>query len=175
MEQKQEIRRILLGNIVRTEDDSLAAAEPGQRLLFQGVRNGWGSARLFGVMQRVRRYVRKDKTNEMSAARSIFRNMGRKVCLKTAPEKEACLCCSLMSAPVLLVAELEKEELRISAFAGRNLLSPISCMWLLNRFEKALPKDTNRVKEAPKKPSVRRKKTAKDKAQKKDEKPRKKS
>ena len=45
--QTREIRQILLGRTVWTQDGCLEALQKGQRMRFQGMGNGWGACLLY--------------------------------------------------------------------------------------------------------------------------------
>ena len=50
--QTREIRQILLGRTVWTQDGCLEALQKGQRMRFQGMGNGWGALHFLGIARR---------------------------------------------------------------------------------------------------------------------------
>ena len=52
--QTREIRQILLGRTVWTQDGCLEALQKGQRMRFQGMGNGWGALHFLGIASRER-------------------------------------------------------------------------------------------------------------------------
>lgn len=160
----QEIREILLGHIVQQENGRLASAEAGKRQVFQGVRNGWGSVRIFGIGHKTWLYTHPEDAGA-EEARTAFLHVGRAIDLISLPDIPCCLCVSGMLTPVLLVAEhCEGEEdrqidnageqnvdeqgigqLKITAYSGRSPLLILRRLWLLRKTEKYLPESFVRV------------------------------
>lgn len=143
-----EIRRALLGHTTQQEDGTLAVVQPGQKVIFQGVRNGWGSVRLFGVGRNMRRYAGASE-EAMEQAKEAFRHVGRAITLSNLPEGKACLCRLPFGAPVLLTAQWREGELEIAAYAGRSPIAPLRRLWLLKRMERYLPPAFTRVEVKP--------------------------
>ena len=136
--QTREIRQILLGRTMWTQDGCLEALQKGQRMRFQGMGNGWGALHFLGIARRERTYQLPANTPAKLAA-ELLNRMGRPVRLAEQPKVSACLCRYLMSAPVLLTAEREGNQLRVSAFTAKGALSALTCLRALNTFEKGLP------------------------------------
>lgn len=136
--QTREIRQILLGRTVWTQDGYLEALQKGQRMRFQGMANGWGAVHFLGIARRERTYQLPVNAPEKLPAELLYR-MGRAVRLTEQPKVSACLCRHLMSAPILLTAEREGNQLRISVFTAKGALSALACLRALNTFEKGLP------------------------------------
>lgn len=143
-----EIRRALLGHTVPQEDGTLAVVQPGQQRIFQGVRNGWGAVRLFGV-GRTRRLYAGTSEEAMEQAKEAFRHVGRAIALNNLPEGKACLCRVPGGAPVLLTAELGERGLEIDAYAGRSPIAPLRRLWLLRGVERQLPPSLTRIEAEP--------------------------
>ena len=156
----KEIRRILLGQLTWTEDGRLAAAQSGQRMRFQGLVNGWGAVRFLGVTHRERKYQLADKASAKEA-RNILTQMGQAVELKETPKASACLCRFFMMAPVLVTVETAGTQLQVTAFTGRDPLSPMLCRRALDGFEKGLPETAVLVMEEKPKQTPRRTKSGK--------------
>ena len=144
--QTREIRQILLGRTVWTQDGCLEALQKGQRMRFQGMGNGWGALHFLGIARRVRTYQLPVNAPEKLPAELLYR-MGRAVRLAEQPKVSACLCPHLMSAPVLLTAEREGDQLRVSAFTAKGALSALICLRALNTFEKGLPETVKPVEQ----------------------------
>ena len=156
----KEIRRILLGQLTRTEDGRLAAAQSGQRMRFQGLVNGWGAVRFLGVTHRERKYQLADKASAKEA-RNILTQMGQAVELKETPKASACLCRFFMMAPVLVTVETAGTQLQVTSYTGRDALAPLLCRRALDGFEKGLPETAVLVMEEKPKQTARRTKSGK--------------
>lgn len=154
----KEIRRILLGQLTWTEDGRLTAAQSGQRMRFQGLVNGWGAVRFLGVTHRERKYQLADKASAKEV-RNILSRMGQAVELKETPKAFACLCRFFMMAPVLVTVETAGTQLQVTAFTGRDPLSPMLCRRALDGFEKELPEAAVLVVEEKPKQTARRTKS----------------
>lgn len=144
--QTREIRQILLGRTMWTQDGCLEALQKGQRIRFQGMGNGWGAVHFLGIARRERTYQLPANTPAKLAA-ELLNRMGRPVRLAEQPKVSACLCRYLMSAPVLLTAEREGNQLRLSAFTAKGALSALICLRALNTFEKGLPETVKPVEQ----------------------------
>lgn len=155
---RKEIRRILLGQLARTEDGRLAAAQSGHRMRFQGLVNGWGSVRFLGITRRERKYQMANKAS-VKEVRNILSRMGQAVELKETPKASACLCRFFMMAPVLVTVETAGTQLRVTAYTGRDPLAPLLCRRALNGFEKGLPETAVPVMEEKTKRTARRTKS----------------
>ena len=135
----REIRDILLGRIVRLDEDHWAAAPAGTKLHFYGTREGAGDVRLYGVNHRSSCY----RTEEMETAaafeevETVLYSMGRPVLLETLPERKACLYAPHWIAPVLLTLAQDEENLLLTAYTANSLVmgrfrSRIA-LWVLER------------------------------------------
>ena len=135
----REIRDILLGRIVRLDEDHWAAAPAGTKLHFYGSREGAGDVRLYGVNHRSSCY----RTEEMETAaafeevETVLYSMGRPVLLETLPERKACLYAPHWIAPVLLTLAQDEENLLLTAYTANSLVmgrfrSRIA-LWVLER------------------------------------------
>lgn len=170
MDKEYEIRQILLGRVVQLENGCLAAAKPGQRLLFQGMVNGWGAVRLLGITRRVRCYRVKGKFS-FHLAEKLLHQMGRKVELSEAGQGLACLCQNPMASPVLMTVEQEGDRWTVTAYTGRSPMAPLHCRRLLNRFAGGLPQGAEQVEKssAPQKPGGKKPKGRRFKREKPDQ------
>lgn len=142
----REIRQVLLGRTVWTQDGFLKVRQKGQHMGFQGVGNGWAAVRFLGISHRERLYRLPANAPKKLTEELLYR-MGRPLQLEEQPKAVACLCRYLMSAPVLLIAEREENLLRVSAYTARGLLSPLAHLRTLNSFEKGLPETVKPVEE----------------------------
>ena len=135
----REIRDILLGRIVRLDEDHWAAAPAGTKLHFYGTREGAGDVRLYGVNHRSSCY----RTEEMETAaafeevETVLYSMGRPMLLETLPERRACLYAPHWIAPVLLTLAQDEENLLLTAYTANSLVmgrfrSRIA-LWVLER------------------------------------------
>ena len=93
--QTREIRQILLGRTMWTQDGCLEALQKGQRMRFQGMGNGWGALHFLGIARRERTYQLPANTPAKLPA-ELLNRMGRPVRLAEQPKVSACLCRHLM-------------------------------------------------------------------------------
>ena len=144
--QTREIRQILLGRTVWTQDGCLEALQKGQRMRFQGMGNGWGALHFLGIASRERSYQLPANAPGKLSEELLYR-MGRPVRLMEQPKVSACLCRHLMSAPVLLTGEQKGSILRVSVLTAKGVLSALTCLRTLNTFEKGLPETVKPVEQ----------------------------
>ena len=101
--QTMEIRQILLGRTVWTQDGCLEALQKGQRMRFQGMGNGWGALHFLGIASRERSYQLPAKAPG-NWSEELLNPMGRPVRWSEQPKVSACLFRHHMSAAVLLTS-----------------------------------------------------------------------
>lgn len=171
MQEKAEIRRILLGKTVWTADGRLAARERGRLALPQGVVNGSGAVRFFGLSRRQRSYRLPDKLPR-DRIEQLLCGIGRAVALAQAPGVCACLCRNAVMDPVLLRVEQNEAALQVTAFTGRTPWAGLLCRRALDALEQELPEGAERIEEEVQKQSAPRKKAAKEDAPQKKRAPR---
>ena len=138
----KEIRDILLGRIVRLDEELWAVAPAGTRFHFHGIRDGAGDVRLFGVTHcsRCYRMGGMEPAVAFSAAETALYTMGRPMQLASMPEEKACLYAPNWIAPVLLTLTQDGNDLLLTAYTGRSMLiGHLRCRIALWIFERRLP------------------------------------
>ncbi len=139
-ERTREIRRILLGRCRRMEDGSLEvipSEERWQPRSFQGVSAGWGAIHFLGITHRTRS-CRLQAGAPKSGLEESMEALGRAVHLESAQGTSACLCSSLLAAPVLLTASRDGSCIEMSAYTARGVLAPLRCRRALRMLERRL-------------------------------------
>lgn len=132
----KEVRDILLGRIVRLDERFWTVAPPDSRFHFNGLRDGAGDVRLFGVTYLKRRYQRTgiDPDAVLTAEETLY-SMGRPMQLASMSACKGCLYAPNWIAPVLLTIEEDACGLELTAYTGRSLLTGrIRCriaLWIL--------------------------------------------
>lgn len=173
---KKEIRDILLGRVVQLDEQFWGVAPSDAKFHFQGLKDGAGDVRLFGVTHLTRCYqvVEMEPAIAFAAAETALYSMGRPMYLELAPEKKACLYAPNWIAPVLLTFEQVGEQLQLTAYTGHSLLvGRIRCriaQWIL---EQRLPEgvvrtaaDKKSVRDEAKREKVSREKPSREKTKK---------
>jgi hypothetical protein len=168
---KKEIRDILLGRVVQLDEQFWGVAPSDAKFHFQGLKDGAGDVRLFGVTHLTRCYqvLEMEPAIAFAAAEMALYSMGRPMRLELTPEKKACLYAPNWIAPVLLTFEQAGEQLQLTAYTGHSLLvGRIRCRiarWIL---EQRLPEGVVRTA-ADKKPvrdEAKREKVSREKPKK---------
>ena len=137
--EKKEIRSILLGRTLLTEDGRLTGPDPGMLIVPQGVVNGAGVVRFVGV-KGTRRYYASDREEDqlMAAAEQGMRNIGRAVFLREQPEAAACLLRYLMTRPAVLSFQYVEGVPTLTVWTGRGLLGWVTRLRAFSAFEREL-------------------------------------
>ena len=139
-EQTKEIRQILLGRFQRRDDGSLTAVPAGEHWRlggFQGLSVGWGAMHFLGIAHKKRDCTLSTgmQKAQLDEAMKIF---GRVVQLEKSPGVSACLSQHWMTAPVLITAACEGNNIEMSAYTTRGLLSSLACRRALRMLENRL-------------------------------------
>ena len=135
----KEIRDILLRRMVRVDEQFWVAAPPEMKFHFQGVRDGAGDVRLFGVTHKTRGYqlAEAEPAAALDAAERALYSMGRPIRLASVPGAKACFYAPNWIAPVVLTVEAGENGLQMTAYTGRSLVAaPFRChisLWILKR------------------------------------------
>lgn len=135
----KEIRDILLRRIVRLDEQFWVAAPSDMKFHFQGVRDGAGDVRLFGVTNLTRGYqlTESEPAAALDAAEKALYSMGRPIRLASVPGAKACFYTPNWIAPVVLTVEPVGNGLQMTAYTGRSLVAAhFRChisLWLLKR------------------------------------------
>lgn len=140
-EAKQEIRRVLMGRTMPTEDGRLTAMEKGQGRIPIGIADGAGAACFLGICKKARRLkvsCAAPKAREL--ALKVMRDVGRELVLPEQPQAAACLIRYLLTRPAILVFAYQDDIPVLTAWTGRGLTGWISLRRALHAFLKRLPK-----------------------------------
>lgn len=140
-EAKQEIRRVLMGRTMPTEDGRLIAMEKGQGRIPIGISDGAGAACFLGICKKARRLkvsCAAPKAREL--ALKVMQDVGREVVLPEQPQAAACLIRYLLTRPAVLVFAYQDDLPVLTAWTGRGLTGWISLRRALHAFLKRLPK-----------------------------------
>lgn len=140
-EAKQEIRRVLMGRTMPTEDGKLVALEKGQYRMPIGISDGAGAVRFFGLCKKAKRLKASCAAPKAKLlAAQIMRDTGRELYLPQQPEAVACLIRYVLTRPVVLVFDFRDGIPVLTAWTGRGLTGWISLRRALRAFLKRLPK-----------------------------------
>ena len=140
-EAKQEIRRVLLGRTMPTEDGKLVALEKGQYRMPIGISDGAGAVRFLGICRKAKRLkVSCAEPKAKSLALKIMQDVGRELSLPQQPAAVACLIRYVLTRPVVLVFDYQDGVPVLTAWTGRGLTGWISLRRALRAFLKRLPK-----------------------------------
>ncbi len=141
-ERRREVKKVLMNNLVLTEDKKLAVG-PNIRVTLWGVGDGAGETFLFGIKQKS--YLMESEfsngTQSIFKAEEMMKDMGRLLKLETAEEGACVLIRHIFFRPVVLILEeIEVEDseklLVLTAYCGRAILTSLSIAHAINQFEK---------------------------------------
>lgn len=152
-ERKHEIRKVLLNNLVLTEDKKLAVG-PDFRITLWGVGDGAGETFFLGVKKKsfVMESGFGNATKTIYKTSECMRDIGRMLDLENVQSDACVLVRHFFFKPVVLVLEEEKideeesesntdnssneKELVLSAYSGRALLTGLSIKHAVRQLEK---------------------------------------
>jgi hypothetical protein len=138
--EKREIRDILLGKSILTEDGRLTSKDPGTILMPQGVVDGAGAVHLFGISGKDYRYetgLAEDALAEQ--VNQSMRNLGRALSLREQPEAAACLIRYALTGPAVLVFRCAEGGPVLTVWTARGLMGSITRRRAVGAFAQALP------------------------------------
>ena len=156
-ERRHEIKKVLLNNLVLTDDKRLAVG-PDIRITLWGVGDGAGATMVLGVKKRV--YLMESEyanhTQAIYNASEAMKDIGRLLKLEEAPDSASALIRHVFFRPVVLVLEevsfdgdqegenteeeeasVDHSELVLSAYCGRAPLAGLSIKHALLQLEKS--------------------------------------
>ena len=139
---KNEIRDILMGRLVKLDEDLWVAPPADARLPFPGFRDGALNVRFKGVTRQSCRFrLRETEVDALfEEAGQALHSMGRTIRLASAPEAPACLYAPNWIAPVLLTLTREGDIMTLTAYTGRGfLIDRFRCRTAFRILEKRLP------------------------------------
>jgi len=140
--EKREIRDILLGKSILTEDGRLTSKDPGTILMPQGVVDGAGAVHLFGISGKDYRYetgLAEDALAEQ--VNQSMRNLGRALSLREQPEAAACLIRYALTGPAVLVFRCAEGGPVLTVWTARGLMGSITRRRAVGAFERTMPED----------------------------------
>ena len=139
-EQKQEIRRVLLGRTQVDTSGKMTVMGKGEYRLPMGIADGAVATRFLGIGRKTQR-LESDLSPERSfqTARKIMADMGHVLELTEQPEAAACLIRYLLTRPTVLVFAEVDGALVLTAWAGRGLSAWISRRRAIKGFLKRMP------------------------------------
>ena len=159
--EKREIRSILLGKTLISEDGRLTTKEPGTFLMSPGVVDGAGAVRFFGIRGEDSAFeTGLEDAAVLEAAEQGMRNIGRTVSLREQPEAAACLIRYALTGPAVLVFRCTEGRPVLTAWTARGLMGSITRRRAVGAFAQALP-ETIRPATGEKKEKAIRKKRGK--------------
>lgn len=145
-----DVRKVLLNNLILTEDRRLAPG-PDHRVTLWGVGDGAKETMLLGV-KTVRILMEHDYSNTRQAiyrGGEAMRDIGRRLDLESAEDGEAVLIRHVLFRPVVLILEEEDGQAVMNAYCGRAIWAWPSVLHALYVFEKACGNQIHRYR-APK-------------------------
>ena len=146
---RKEIREALLGDLMPTEDGRIAVSFTRLGKYVNGLGDGYDKVRIFGVMCRRRWYLSKKNARQMhELAVKGMQDMGRMMWLSSDPEKEAVYCSYLLNTPAILTySRGEDGVIEMACYSARGLSGWIACYRTLNKFQRKVPNDLQRMSE----------------------------
>lgn len=140
--EKREIRSILLGKTLVSEDGRLTAKDPGTLLMPQGVVDGAGAVRFFGIRGTESAFeTGLEEAAVLEAAEQGMRNIGRAVSLREQPEAAACLIRYALTGPAVLVFRCAEGQPLLTVWTARGLMGSITRRRAVGAFERTMPED----------------------------------
>jgi len=140
--EKKEIRDLLLGKAILDEDGKLIVPEAGIFRIPQGIVDGAGAVRFFGIKKKEFRYASSfDEEQTMSEAARCMQNIGRGLHLREHPDAAACLIRYVLTRPVILTFRYVDGDPLLNAWTGRGPTGWISIRRAARAFERELPDD----------------------------------
>ncbi|MCR4725415.1 MAG: hypothetical protein K5772_08275 [Clostridia bacterium] len=182
---EKEIRDILLGRTVLTEDGRLCVPQKGEFRLPGGVSDGAGAIRFLGMLHRTQAFETERRQEDvLRTVTHCFQNMGRAVILREQQDTPACLIRYILTKPLLLTFGYREGIPVLTAWSARSVTGLFSVRRALKAFDGELPEDIRlSEQDAPKEPAdektlrkrAKKEEKAKKKAEKKKEKEEKKA
>lgn len=144
----REIRSVLLGKTHVTEDGRLTAKESGTILIPQGVVDGAGAVRFFGIRKTDCPFVSDlEEDALLEAATEGMRNLGRAVYLREQPEATACLIRYALTGPAVLCFRFADGRPLLTAWAARSPMGWITRRRAVDAFARKTEKSMRPVQE----------------------------
>ena len=137
--EKREIRSLIMGKTLLTDEGMLQAKDPGMILVSQGVVDGAGAVCFLGIKE-IRFLYETDLEERalLENARKAMRKMGRAVSLREQPEVPACLIRYVLTGPAVLIFRDRQGKLELTAWSARGLMGFLARRRAVSAFERAL-------------------------------------
>lgn len=147
MSSDQEIKRILLGRLMRNEKGVLVARPKGVYARVNGLVDGYFSVLLFGVMSRSRSYhwESSPKKEKETLLRHV-QQLGEELYLEEHPDAIACFTGKLVLTPTVVTVESSGKQLDVTVYTGRTPFGILRCMAVHKRMERLLGDLVSRIK-----------------------------
>ena len=144
--EKWEIRCILLGKTLVSDDGQLTAKEPGVHIVPQGVVDGAAAVRFLGISRKDFAYETGLKEAALlAAAKKTMQDMGRGVCLREHSGTPACLIRYALTGPTVLHFQYAEGIPTLTVWTARGLMGIITRSRAVSSFERALSNDIRPV------------------------------
>ena len=148
--EKKEIRSILLGRTLLTEDGKMTSVGKGDFFLPVGISDGASAVRLLGIARKARVYRSSLSREEtLQAAERVMRDLGRALVLREQPETVACFIRYLATRPAVVTFRYLEDRPVLTVWAARGITGRISLQRAISSFERALPAGITRTGEKP--------------------------
>ena len=151
--QYQEIKSVLLGNVMLTEDGRYMSMTDEDFVMPVGIHDGAGAVLFLGLGRMVRLIdTKRGEEETLEAAFMAMRNIGRGLILQGQPDTVACYLKYIFGRPSVLTFEYVDGQPILTAWTGRGLTGWLSNYRSIRAFKKQLPEDITISTEKPKKP-----------------------
>ena len=139
-EARNEIRKVLLGKTMLTQDGKLTAMKAGDFRLPLGVTDGAASARFLGIFRRgCRLEISCSEKEARKLAERRMLDLGRALVLAEQPEAAACLIRYVLTKPAVLVFDFDERGPVLTAWTGKGLMGLLSLRRAIKAFTRDLP------------------------------------
>ncbi|MBQ3578228.1 MAG: hypothetical protein II974_06155 [Firmicutes bacterium] len=157
MTTEKEVKSVLMGRMLPTEDGRLSSIPKNDFRLPIGISDGAGAVRFFGLARKARRLDTKEpRLSVMAAVPKAMQNIGRALILQELPYVRACFIRYVMTRPVVITLEYEGEVPYVTAWAGRGISGLISINRALKALAGELPGSIRLSEEEPPKPAKKK-------------------
>ena len=143
-ERRHEIKKILLNNLMLTDDQKLTAGYNG-RITLWGAGDGVIQTFLLGVSKKEVEYdnLLSNHRQVLYQAQEAMKNLGRQLFVASVPDAPAVLIRHVFFRPVVLILEeIQTEDdgkkLVLSAYCGRAIMTFFSVSYCIREFEKQM-------------------------------------
>lgn len=150
-EARKEIRRVLMGKTMLTQDGRLSAMKAGDFRIPLGVTDGAASVRFLGILRRGCRLELSCSPEEgLKLAKRRMQSIGRGLILAELPDSAACLIRYVLTKPAVLVYEKGENGPLLTAWAGRGLMGLLSARRAVKSFLRDMPAQMSVAETLPK-------------------------